>query len=243
MPESPVVVATEFPKQYPTTSSTMCHRFNITASPKDIADFLQNFSVTLPPQLIPTKDYYPIYDVLCLRMLNDDRWTVEPRSWGFLPSSWKPTDKVRTRKSFQRNKINARSETVHTTWPWKFAFPHQRCVMLASSFYEPHKDGGDGNYTVPGQAVFGLAALWDDFSGDDGKGNHESVNSCVMLTTDANALVASTRKGRMRQPVILTDTESIMQYCSLELVEHSQLADLFTPFPDQQLQFHTPKTL
>jgi len=33
-----------------------------------------------------------------------------------------------------------------------------------------------------------VAGLWDDFQGDDGKGNQESVSSCVMLTTDANAL-------------------------------------------------------
>lgn len=218
----------------------MCHRFNITSSPEDIANFLQTFSVTLQPELIPTKDYYPIYDVLCLRMLDDDQWTVEPRTWGFLHSAWKPTEKIRTRKSFQRNKINARSETVDTTWPWKFAFPHQRCVILASSFYEPYKNGGDGNYCVPEHSIFGIAGLWDDFSGDDGKGNQESVSSCVMLTTDANSLVASTRKGRMRQPVVLTEPEAIRQYCSLELVEHNQVSNLFAPILDQQLKFTEP---
>ncbi len=64
----------------------------------------------------------------------------------------------------------------------------------------------------------------------------ETVDSCVMLTTDANALVGSTRKGRMRQPVVLTEIADIKRYCSLEVTEHSQVANLFTPWPDDQMR-------
>jgi putative SOS response-associated peptidase YedK len=214
----------------------MCHRFNLTTSPDMVAKFLESFSVTILPELLPSKDYYPIYDVLTLRMIDDDQWTLEPRSWGFLPRAWKPTDKVRTRKSFQRGKINARSETVDTTWPWKFAFPSQRCVMLAGCFYEPSRNGGDNRYSLLGHNVFCMAGLWDHYEGDDGKGTRESIDNCVMLTTDANALVASTRKGRMRQPVLLTEVADIERYCSLEVTEHAQIADLFTPWPDDQMR-------
>ena len=112
----------------------MCHRFNLTTSQEMVATFLKSFSVTVPPALLPSKDYYPICEVLTLRMIGENEWTIEPRSWGFLPRNWKPSDKVRTRKSFQRGKINARSETVDQTWPWKLAFPAQRCVLLASCF-------------------------------------------------------------------------------------------------------------
>ncbi len=214
----------------------MCHRFNLTAPPDKVASFLESFSVTMLPELLPSRDYYPTYDVLALRMMDDDKWTVEPRSWGFLPQGWKPTANVRTRKSFQRGKINARSETVDETWPWKFAFPSQRCVLLANSFYEPSINGGDNRYALPDNEVFCIAALWDHFVGDDGKGTHENVDSCVMLTTAANALVASTRKGRMRQPVLMTDVADIKRYCSLEIRDHGQIANLFTPWPDHRLR-------
>ena len=220
----------------------MCHRFNITSSPDAIVDFLKAFRVEPQPTLFPDSDYFPRYNVLTLRMVDDNQWKLEPRSWGFLPKTWRPTDKIRTRKSFQRGKINARSETVDTTWPWKFAFPNQRCVLLASSFFEPCKDGGDGNYSIPGQSVFAIAGIWDHFDGDDGKGNHETIDSCVMLTTDANALVASTRNGRMRQPVLLTDPEAIHRYCSLEITEHSEIKDLFTPWSDNEMNFNAPTT-
>ena len=218
----------------------MCHRFNITSSPDAIVDFLNNFGVSAEPSLFPKSDYYPLHDVLTLRLVDDNQWKVEQRSWGFLPKSWKPTGKVRTRKSFQRGKINARSETADTTWPWKFAFPSQRCVMLASSFYEPFKEGGDGNYSLPGHDVFAIAGIWDNFAGDDGKGNQESIESCVMLTSDANALVASTRSGRMRQPVILANVDHIQRYCSLEITEHHQLHDQLAPWPDTKMEFTSP---
>jgi len=218
----------------------VCHRYNIKASVDDVVKFLSPFQVSLPPDLLPSKDYYPLYDVLVLRMTDDEQWTVEPRSWGFLPKAWKPSDRTRTSKAFQRGKINARSETVHSTWPWRFAFPSQRCVMLASSFYEPSIHGGDTRYEVPGHSVFAIAGLWDEYEGDDGKGNEQSVSSCVMLTTDANPLVASTRKGRMRQPVLLTDPEAIQRYCSLEVREHDHVSDLFTPWPDAQMTCEEP---
>ena len=218
----------------------MCHRFNITSSPDAIVDFLGNFGTSAQPSLFPKSDYYPLYNLLTLRLTDDNKWITEPRSWGFLPKAWKPTDKIRTRKSFQRGKINARSETANTTWPWKFAFPNQRCVLVASSFSEPFRDGGDGNYTIPGHDVFAIAGLWDNFEGDDGKGNIESIDSCVMLTTDANSLVSSTRSGRMRQPALLTDVEDIHRYCSLEITEHSQLKDLLAPWPDTKMKFTAP---
>lgn len=218
----------------------MCHRYNLTPSPDAVVRFLESFRIDVSADVLPSKDYYPVYDVLTVRMIDDDKWALEPRSWGFLPKSWKPTSKVTTRKSFQRGKINARSETVHTTWPWKFAFPSQRCVMLASSLFEPFKDGGDAHYRLPEHDVFCFAGLWDHFEGDDGKGHHETVDSCVMLTTDANALVASTRKGRMRQPAILTSAADIKRYCSLEVTEHGQLNDLLTPWPAESMTVQTP---
>lgn len=183
-------------------------------------------------------DAYPLTAVATLRLSDDDTWLLENRSWGFLHRSWKP-GKVKTTKAFQRGKFNARSETIHTTWPWKLAW-RQRCVMLASGFCEPYAHGpGEALYTLPGHDLFAIPAIWDRYEGDDGKGETVCVESCVMLTTEANTLVASTRKqtgrGEYRQPVILTEPEDIHRYCSAETSEYSQLADLLRPLPDDQM--------
>jgi len=184
---------------------------------------------------------YPIREVAILRMNQEDEWILENRSWGFLHKSWKPTEKVNTANKFMRGKINARSETIHTTWPWKLAW-RQRCVMLARGFCEPHKDGGEGLYTLPDHPDFFIPGLWDSYEGDDGKGNSLAVDSVVMLTTDANALVAENRTGRMRQPAVMTDLDAVKRYCSPEVTEHEQIAELFRPWPDDQMQVdHVPK--
>jgi putative SOS response-associated peptidase YedK len=86
--------------------------------------------------------------------------------------------------------INARIETVETAasyrGPWKRG---QRCLQLASGFYEWHV-GADGR-KVPyyihlvDRAVFALAALWDRSVAADGT----AIESCVHITLPANALM------------------------------------------------------
>ena len=184
---------------------------------------------------------YPLSTVAVLRLSLDDEWIAENRVWGLLPKSWKPGGKIKTATAFQRGKINARSESINTTWPWKLAW-RQRCVLIANGFCEPHIDGGEGLYTLPGHETFAIPGLWDTFQGEDGSGNKIAVDSCVMLTTDANELVAAHRTGRMRQPALLTDVEQIAQYCSHENTEYEQISDLFRPFPADAMQMeHVPK--
>ncbi|HUG69692.1 MAG TPA: SOS response-associated peptidase family protein, partial [Pirellulaceae bacterium] len=70
----------------------------------------------------------------------------------------------------------------------------------------------------------------------------ESLDSCVMLTTEANDLVRTTRSGRLRQPVVLTDPEDCRRYCSTDITEHSQLEPLFAPYDSNRMCVeHLPK--
>lgn len=86
--------------------------------------------------------------------------------------------------------INARVETFETAasyrGPWRRA---QRCLQLASGFYEWHLDphGRKRPYliTVADQELFGFAALWDRSVRADGA----AVESCVHLTLPANELM------------------------------------------------------
>lgn len=218
----------------------MCHHYP--AAQKLAAQGLLDWSeIRITPDfddLFAPAEYYPCYSVPVVRQDENDEWLLERRSWGLLHRMWKPTEKVKTAKAFQRGKINARSETIDTTWPWKFAF-RQRCVLPAGGFFEPQQAGGEGLYTLPDHPAFFIAGIWDRYEGDDGKGNTIAVDSCVMLTTDANALVESTRKGRPRQPVIFTTQEQVEAYCSLEVTEHNQIAHLLTPLSDNEMQLAT----
>ena len=226
----------------------MCARYKVE---DDFLEYgnqtLAAFDLQLTPELFATGDFYPTYNVITMRLDASERWTLAPSSWGLLPASWSPpkdataaSDILKERKRFQRDKINARAETAHTTWPWKFSFKTQRCLMLATSFFEPHIDGGQAHYRLTDHRAFFIPALWARWEARvDGV---DSVDSCVMLTTEANDLVRTTRSGRLRQPVVLTDPEDCRRYCSTDAIEHSQLEPLFAPCDANSMCVeHVPK--
>jgi len=103
--------------------------------------------------------------------------------------------------------INARVETFETAasyrGPWRRG---QRCLQLASGFYEWHLDrqGRKHPYliTVADQELFGFAALWDRSVKPDGT----VIESCVHLTRPANELMADIHNAGShphRMPAIL----------------------------------------
>ena len=112
--------------------------------------------------------------------------------------------------------------------------------MLATSFFEPHVEGGQAHYRLTDYPAFFIPALWASWDMQaDGVG---SLDSCVMLTTEANDLVRATRSGRLRQPVVLTDLEHCRHYCSTDVTEHSQLEPLFAPYDADGMSVeHLPK--
>ncbi len=226
----------------------MCARYKVEDDFLEYGDqSLAAFDLQLVPSLFATGDFYPTYKVTTLRLNANEQWTLAPSSWGLVPGSWRPSkeasspgDILKERKRFQRNKINARSETVHTTWPWKFSFKTQRCLMLATSFFEPHAEGGQAEYRLPVHRAFFIPALWSHWeSSTDGV---DSLDSCVMLTTEANEVVRTTRSGRLRQPVVLTDQLACRRYCATDVTEHAPLAPLFAPcHADDMSVEHWPK--
>jgi putative SOS response-associated peptidase YedK len=103
--------------------------------------------------------------------------------------------------------INARIETFETAasyrGPWRRG---QRCLQLASGFYEWHLDeyGRKAPYliTVADQELFAFAGLWDRSLKDDGT----AVESCVHITMPANALMSdihNTGSNPHRMPAIV----------------------------------------
>lgn len=212
----------------------MCHRYNVKLDLHQIAEPFTDIRVRM--ESVPDGDRYPMSSVPIIRCDPEtDDWILELKQWGWLPAHWKPSAKYTTRKKYQRERFNARSETVDSTWGFRRAFPSQRCVLVGTGFYEPFKSGGEALYTVESGVCY-FAGLWDHCELED-----ESVDSCTMLTTSANSLIAANRTGRMRQPVILTDVDQVKRYCDPEVTEHGQLKDLFAPLAADRMTIHVPK--
>jgi len=123
--------------------------------------------------------------VLALRQ-EHGRMTASLMLWGLLPE-WS-RDPLAGPRPF-----NARCETVAEKASFRGPWRHRRCLLPADAFLEKghrlqRRDG----------ALFWLAGVWDRWIGPDGS----EVESCCVLTTAANALVAPIHQ---RMPVILPD--------------------------------------
>jgi putative SOS response-associated peptidase YedK len=106
----------------------------------------------------------------------------------------------------QYSTINARVETIETTpsyrGPWNRG---QRCLVLASGFYEWHLLA-DGKTKQPyfikpaDQESFAFAGLWDASKAEDGTVTY----SFTIITLPASPLMAELHNTKQRQPAILT---------------------------------------
>jgi putative SOS response-associated peptidase YedK len=113
--------------------------------------------------------------------------------WGLIPS-WSKDPALGARM------INARAETVADKPAFRAPFRRRRCLIPADGFYEWQKVNGQKQpfYIHPQDAgqAFAFAGLWDHWDG----GDRGPIESCTILTTDANDLV---RPLHNRMPVIL----------------------------------------
>jgi putative SOS response-associated peptidase YedK len=116
--------------------------------------------------------------------------------WGLVPS-W-----ARDPKEYAAKCINARAETVADKPAFRAAFRQRRCLIPADGFYE-WKALGAGKkkqpfyFTLKDSQPFAFAGLWELWHRP---GGDEPLQTCTILTTDANATV---RPVHERMPVFL----------------------------------------
>jgi len=173
----------------------VCGRYIIRQQAKSLAEW-EKYG---PPPFLDSYNVAPTQQVPILRTRDGNPEYVDVR-WGLVPffSRGEPP---------KFSTINARIETFETAasyrGPWRRG---QRCLQLASGFYEWHLDhyGRKAPYliTVADQELFGFAALWDLSVKADGT----AVESCVHITMPANALMAdihNTGNNPHRMPAIV----------------------------------------
>jgi putative SOS response-associated peptidase YedK len=173
----------------------MCGRYIIRQQTKAIREW-EKYG---PPPFLDSYNVAPTQQVPILRMQDGHPEFTEVR-WGLVPffTHGAPS---------KYSTINARIESFETAasyrGPWRRG---QRCLQLASGFYEWHLDqyGRKSPYLISlaDQELFAFAGLWDRSIKDDGT----VVESCVHMTMPANALMAdihNTGNNPHRMPAIL----------------------------------------
>src|SRR6185503_3029509 len=166
----------------------MCARFQF-APPED---WVEEFGLTDTPDVAPRYNIAPTQDVLAVRRRRAGDRQARLFRWGLVPS-WADDPAVGNRL------INARAESVATRPAFRDPFLQRRCLVPAQGFYEWKKFGRAREpwlIRLKGGATFAFAGLWDRWS----RGEGHAIESCALITTAANALVAPIH-GRM--PVLL----------------------------------------
>jgi putative SOS response-associated peptidase YedK len=168
----------------------VCGRFS---SGGDSETLHERFKVAVPAERAERFNLAPAQRALIVRSEGGEREAALAR-WGLLPH-WAKDVRIAYKL------INARAETLTEKPAFRSLLRGHRCLIVADGFYEwrPAADGKkDPVYFQLAEGVpFAFAGLWtrkvDEESG-------EPLDSCTIVTTSANALVAPVHD---RMPVIL----------------------------------------
>lgn len=195
----------------------MCGRYILLSKAQKLAN---RFRLDQPPPLTARYNIAPTQGVAVVRQREDGVRLLAMMHWGLIPFWAKDAD-------IGNRLINARSETVMEKPAFKQAFKKRRCLILADGFYEWRKcERGKQPYLfrMADEQPFAFAGLWERWDDPDG----EAIESCTILTTQANDLVKSVHH---RMPVILDRPDE-----SRWLDEQAAAPrDLLQSFPAEQM--------
>lgn len=193
----------------------MCGRFAVVI-PKKYQNFVQDLDLSFLDGSL--ESILPRYNVSPGQMIpvivNTKETLLTEMMWGYKPH-WIPT--------FDREMINAKSETVDTKSVFKPAFLHHRCLILSSGFYEWKKVGTQKVpyfFSLPSHPLFAFAGI---YSAPDPKEPLIGASTAI-LTTEPNDVVATVHT---RMPVILTGESARMW---LEEQDSTTLKNLLKPY-------------
>ena len=176
----------------------MCGRYSLT-TPLEALRALFDFPER--PNLGPRVNIAPSQEVAAIRLEpaasggSPGRHLVWLR-WGLVPS-WAKEAAIGNRM------INARAETVADKPAFRAAFRRRRCLIAADGFYEWKTENGRKQpyrITRADAGPFAFAGLWERWKPPDAAQGTAPVESCTIVTTEANARL---REIHPRMPVIL----------------------------------------
>ena len=198
----------------------MCGRFTNTADPGALAE---RFAATLPEGVRQRYNVAPAQSVLAVRAIEGQR-VADLMRWGLVPH-WAKDPKI----SYKM--INARAETLAEKPVYKKLLASKRCLIPADGFYEwtiaPDGKKVPIRFALTDQELFAFAGLWTSWVN---KESGELLDSCTIVTTTPNELVAHTHN---RMPVILPPSAEA-RWIDPELAGAAARA-LLTPYPAESM--------
>lgn len=170
----------------------MCGRFYLTAA---AAEIRKKFKVDDVPDLVPRYNIAPTQLSPIVVATGRDR-RVHMARWGLVPS-WSRD------LSLGAGMINAPAEAIDEKPAFRTPFQSQRCLVLASGFYEWQTKGTRRQpYRIAPRTagLFAFAGLWEKWAPELG----EPVETFAIITTRANKLLSEVHE---HMPVIIAPAD------------------------------------
>jgi putative SOS response-associated peptidase YedK len=209
----------------------MCGRYTRTTSLKELAEI---FGVSNVPETEerPRYNIAPTQTIAAVRQSQEEGGRAFARMrWGLIPN-WAKDAAIGAKM------CNARAETVTEKPSFREPFKRRRCLIPADGFYEWQRQGGRKQpflFRMKDGRPFAFAGLWDVW----GDGEGEDVETCTILTTEANELLAPVHD---RMPVIL-DASSYRLWLDPSVSKPDVLLPLLAPFPSERMATYPVSTL
>jgi putative SOS response-associated peptidase YedK len=205
----------------------MCGRFSLIVDASVLAGV---FEIDPPKNLKPRFNIAPTQIIPIVRAGREQPRELAEVRWGLVPS-WAKDPKIGARM------INARGETVAEKPSFRSAVKTRRCLIPADGFYEWVKtDGGKQPHYIhfaDGRA-FAFAGLWERWH----KGGDEPLDTCTIITTTPNDIVAGLHD---RMPVILPP-DVFTEWLEPEPLAPDRLHDLLAPHPAADMEAYPVST-
>jgi putative SOS response-associated peptidase YedK len=202
----------------------VCGRYELHANPAAIA---LAFGLEYPPDIHARYNIAPMQPVPIVRINTHGARELVQMRWGLVPR-WARDPAIGARM------INARAETVAGKASFRTAYRRHRCLLPADGFYEwqatprgkqpVHVGMRDGS-------TFALAGLYERWLSQSG----EPLDSCTILTTDANALL---RALHDRMPVIVPPEH----YARWLDPAEPDPRDVIVPYAPERMRWHAVST-
>ncbi len=199
----------------------MCGRYALYTDPKTLLMIFEFSQV--PRDLVPRFNIAPSQDVPAVRAGAEGGRELRMLRWGLVPS-WSKGPEGGYKM------INARAETAAERPAFRAALARRRCLLPADGFYEWRTEGKVRTphfiHFADGRPM-ALAGLWEHWQRDG-----EAIDSCTILTTAANDLVAPIHD---RMPVIV-DPSDFARWLDPEVTDPLAVEDVMRPFPPDRME-------
>lgn len=198
----------------------MCNRYRVAADIEKLRTIFQN----APDEWFAQTDrtylsFYPKSNVPVYLKVNGSGYYGHFQ-WGIVPDWAKTKSQVLT---------NTKAEEALNKPTWIDSFRKRRCLLPATSFFEPARIGGTTHqmeFFLKGESAFAFPGIWQKSTKFG-----EERNTCSLLTCEPNSLVGEIH-GRM--PCILRP-EMFETYLNTSPEQTEGLLDLLVPYPPDEM--------